>query len=251
MSFNVKVGGVWKTVVPQMRVGGVWKTSIGGWVKVAGVWRKLFPLQATGIVEVGNGYDTNAGNKTINVSAGNASAANRFIALVAVTGSDIDLAIVSDDAGGTWTKVSSARQTITRGSGIWIRTEPGPGSPFIVTMNPNGAGNSGGGLSVRTVQGALGLTLRQVAKQDNSGASAPVATFPVAVNTDSVLMGIVMAQTGSAGVPTGWGYGYGISYTVPAAQVTVTSRLSGETGTTITFPTVATTAATALAEFTP
>lgn len=40
MAVYLKVGGVWKTVIPWIKISGVWKQAIV-WQKIGGVWKQL------------------------------------------------------------------------------------------------------------------------------------------------------------------------------------------------------------------
>jgi len=247
MPASVKVAGVWRTFSPRMKIGGVWKNATGGWVKVAGTWRKFFSSQATGITELNNGFDTNTGNKQYNVTAGQAAAGDRLIALVQSSGVDVDLTAMSDTLGGTWVKCVSAKISTTRGCAIWLRTEPLTG--VALTVQYASGASTGCGMSVRTVQGAPGLTLRQVGFTNDSGSAAPAATFPAPPSPDSVMMSIAVMPAGTPTIPAGWGYGFGITYTVPTTTVRVASRLSGETSQTISYTGAVVNASTCIAEF--
>lgn len=233
-----------------MKVGGVWKNATAGWVKVAGVWRKFFSAQASAIVEIINMADTNSGSKTYTVTAAQAVAGSRLIAMVHCVGQDADIATMAETGGGTWTRCVTAKNGSTRGTAIFLRNEPLTGASFAVSWAA-GASATGSGMSLRRIDGAPGLTLRQVGKTDSAGSGAPSATFPAAPSPDSVMMASVVMPSGGTAVPVGWGYGYGLTYTLPSTSIIVASRLSGETLQTISFVGSVVASTTAIAEFAP
>jgi len=150
---------------------------------------------------------------------------------------------VTDNQGGTYTKLAQAEQASgARSASIWVRdTLVSSAVSHTITQGDPPGSDTGGGFQVQewsgfTVGGSVVLV--QSAQQDSQAAlGTPAPTFPQAADTANPTIGQVQNASTVATVtePTGWTERVDTGYNTPAHGLETVTRDSGFTGTTVTW----------------
>jgi hypothetical protein len=150
---------------------------------------------------------------------------------------------VTDDQGGTYTKLAQAEQASgARSSSIWVRdTLVSSAVSHTVSQGAPPGTETGGGIQVMEFSGfTVGGSgvLVQSAQQDSQAASTtPAPTFPQSAATGNLTIGQVLNASTTANLtePSGWAERNDSGYSTPATGLEYVTRDSGFTGTTITW----------------
>jgi len=150
---------------------------------------------------------------------------------------------VTDDQGGTYTKLAQAEQASgARSSSIWVRdTLVSSAVSHTVSQGAPPGTETGGGIQVMEFSGfTVGGSgvLVQSAQQDSQAASTtPAPTFPQSAATGNLTIGQVLNASTTANLtePSGWAERNDSGYNTPATGLEYVTRDSGFTGTTITW----------------
>jgi enamine deaminase RidA (YjgF/YER057c/UK114 family) len=195
----------------------------------------------------GGGGDNLSTNTAVYTSAANTTvpAVGDYIVVLVVASDSLDAAVVTDDLGGTYTRV---RQTTFNGGvdqvAIYIR------DAAVTTTNPlktsvDFTGDNATGCTWRDFRlaGATGAAVKSGANTGGAGTTPSVA-LGSAVATANPVIGAVGNKTNPAGItqPSGWTEASDLGYNTPTTGREFADRDSGETGSTITWGSTSATA---------
>lgn len=150
---------------------------------------------------------------------------------------------VTDNQGGTYTKLAQAEQASgARSASFWVRnTLVSSAVSHTVSQGDPPGSDTGGGLQVMALSGFTvggSVVCVQTAQQDTQAASTtPAPTFPQSAATGNITIGQVQnaSTTATLTQPTGWTERVDQGYNTPAHGIETVTRDSGFTGTTITW----------------
>lgn len=167
-----------------------------------------------------------------------------LVVVAAYTGGTVRGGAVSDDRGGTYSKLCSAlKNTSADTLEIFVRDQLVTSAVLhtVTQADPPGS-DTGGGLVVMRysgMSGAGGTVFRQAAIQENGASAAtPAPAFATAVLTGDAVVAAEFNTTNSTTsvtAPSGWTEQAEVAYTTPTTGLEVASRDSGFTGTTVTW----------------
>jgi hypothetical protein len=221
MSAFVKVGGSWRALTPRAKVGGTWRTLIGGWCRVAGVWRRFYGGAAT-VAFGGQQFNTTTGPWATSLTG---AVGDRLVALCCLTdGNAATSYTITDSAGGTWTLLYSASNTLPNRSLLIATRDQVLAAAGSITVTYTRSGGTGGGIFLFNVTGAPngGYNVNGIARTDPANAvPSMTSTLPAQASGNSIMVGIVISSAGAVGVPAGWTQDFQGSYSTPTLLATV------------------------------
>jgi hypothetical protein len=194
-------------------------------------------------------FTTTAGVKTVVLTS---AVGDLWIVMGAETGVTTTPTLTDDQAGGTYTLITSAlKNTSADKQFAWVRNALFTSAvSTTVTFTPSG--DTGGGCCVIAISGMsrYGLdAIRQNAKQENIASGTPAPVFTFAALTANLCIGSVHDATNGNSVvqPASWSELQDVGYNTPTTGLEVASRDSGETNSTITWGGAAASAFSAMA----
>lgn len=179
-------------------------------------------------------------------------------AFVGVTGTTATDWVVTDNLGGTWTKIDHAvKSTSVDMQELWVRNALSDGTTFTITYAHASGTATGWAYAIFSISGMLrtgAAAVRQFGRQDNGASSTtPTVTWSQAALTQNP-SGVslhISSQTPTATI-TGWTKNPATApnHATPSAALSTFTRDSGFTGTSVaTAATVAATYSLIAAEF--
>lgn len=186
---------------------------------------------------LGQLWNSSSGTKSVTATP----AVNDLIVIVTAHDGNTSAATPTDDQGGTYTTVVTAKFNADADTMmIHIRTALIPAAVSTVFTHAPGA-STGGGLGVANYSGMtqVGATAsRQVGKQENQASATPAPVFPAAALTTNPVLGAVFDDSGDAITPRSspaYAEAFDGGHITPTRRLEVMGIDSGETATTITW----------------
>ncbi len=188
----------------------------------------------------GGGGDNLTANQAVYTSAANTTvpAVGDYIVVLVVASGSLDAAVVTDDQGGTYTRVNQTTFNSNADQvAIYIR-DTAVTSTTALKTTVDFTGDNATGCTWRDFRlaGATGAAVKSGVNTGGAGTTPSVA-LGSAVATANPIIGAVGNKNSPAGItePSGWAEASDLGYSTPTTGREFANRDSGETGSTITW----------------